>query len=63
MVMSPGRNVMRTAPVVDSESSTPWTVMVLLPTAGRSSQKARKTGNSSPRDSAGRKVKALAIAP
>ena len=31
IVMSPGRNVMRTAPEVDSESITPWTVMLLLP--------------------------------
>ena len=54
---------MRTAPVVDSESMMPWIVIALLPGAGRSSQKARKIGNSSPRVSAGFSVRARATTP
>ena len=37
---------MRIAPVVDfGIDAPPWTVMLLLPAAGRSSQNARKIGN------------------
>ncbi len=63
IVISPGRKVIRTAPVVDSESMRPWTVIALLPGAGRSSQKARKIGNSSPLASAGLRVSARATTP
>ncbi len=42
MVASPGRRVMRSAAVADSESTRAWITICPVPAPGRSSQKARK---------------------
>ena len=46
-VVSPGRTVKRNAPAVLRLSSRAWITMVPTPGCGRSSQKARNSGNSS----------------